>query len=161
MATSRKSVLITGCSAGGIGAGLAEVFQERGYHVFATLRTPSKLPQALSNAANVTVLTLDVLSSESIAAAVESVKKETGGKLDVLVNNSGRGTFVPALDTSIEEAKKLFDLNFWAPLAMLQAFAPLLIKAKGCLVNNTSANSIAPMAFMSKCPIFYSHSLTS
>jgi len=149
MATSRKSVLITGCSAGGIGAGLAEVFQEKGYHVFATLRTLSKLPQALSNAANVTVLTLDVLSSESIAAAVESVKKETGGKLDVLVNNSGRGTFVPALDTSIEEAKKLFDLNFWAPLAMLQAFAPLLIKAKGCLVNNTSANSIAPMAFMS------------
>lgn len=153
MSVSRKSVLITGCSAGGIGAGLAEVFQEKGYHVFATLRNPSKIPQSLSNAANVTVLTLDVLSSESIAAAVQSVEKETGGKLDVLVNNSGGGMFVPALDTSIEEAKKLFDLNFWAPVAMLQAFAPLLIKAKGCIVNNTSANSVIPMPFLSECPI--------
>ncbi|KAI9867944.1 MAG: hypothetical protein M1813_007766 [Trichoglossum hirsutum] len=153
MATSRKSVLITGCSAGGIGAGLAEVFQENGYHVFATLRNPSKVSQTLSNAANVTVLTLDVLSSESIAAAVESVKRETSGKLDVLVNNSGGGIFAPALDTPIEEGKKLFDLNFWAPMAMLQAFAPLLIKAKGCIVNNTSASSFIPMPFMSKCPI--------
>ncbi|KAJ9145412.1 Short-chain dehydrogenase protein [Pleurostoma richardsiae] len=149
MAASRKSVLITGCSAGGIGSGLAEVFQEKGYHVFATARNPAKIPQTLSNASNVTVLTLDVLSFESIAAAVESVKRETGGKLDVLVNNSGGGLFAPALDTSIEDGKKLFDLNFWAPMAIVQAFAPSLIKAKGCLVNNTSANAVVPMPFMS------------
>ena len=153
MATSRKSVLITGCSAGGIGAGLAEGFQEKGYHVFATLRTPSKISQTLSNAANVTILTLDVLSSESIAAAVESVMRKTDGKLDVLINNSGRNLIGPALDISIEEAKKLFDLNYWAPMAMIQAFAPLLIKAKGCIVNNTSANAVAPFAFMSKYSI--------
>jgi 1-acylglycerone phosphate reductase len=161
MTSPRKSVLITGCSAGGIGAALAEVFHEKGYHVFATVRNPSNIPVTLSSAANVTILTLDVLSSESIAATVESVKRETGGGLNVLVNNSGGGSFVPALDASIEEGKKLFDLNFWAPLAMLQAFAPLLIKAKGCIVNNSSANAYVPMAFMSKCPIFYSHSLTS
>ncbi|EXJ91934.1 hypothetical protein A1O3_00484 [Capronia epimyces CBS 606.96] len=147
--TRRKSVLISGCSAGGIGAALAHVFQEKGYHVFASLRNPAKIPPHLSNAPNVTVLTLDVLSSESIAAAVEKINRDTGGTLDVLVNNSGTGIFAPALDTPIEEARKLFDLNFWAPLAMLQAFAPLLIKAKGCLVNNTSANAVVPMALMS------------
>ncbi|KAK9365895.1 hypothetical protein V1509DRAFT_631779 [Lipomyces kononenkoae] len=149
MASPRKSILITGCSAGGIGAALAEVFHEKGYHVFATVRNPSKISESLSGAANITVLTLDVLSLESIEAAVETVKRETGGKLDVLVNNSGGGSFVPALDASIEEGKKLFDLNFWAPLAMLQAFAPLLIRAKGCIVNNSSANAYVPMAFMS------------
>ncbi|CAM1503331.1 Fc.00g081070.m01.CDS01 [Cosmosporella sp. VM-42] len=143
------SVLITGCSAGGIGDGLAQVFHEKGYHVFATARNPSKISQSLSSASNVTVLTLDVLSSDSIAAAVESVKKETDGRLDVLINNSGGVSFVPALDLSIEEGKKLFDLNLWAPLAMLQAFAPLLIEAKGCLVNNTSANAYLPMPCMS------------
>jgi 1-acylglycerone phosphate reductase len=111
MASPRKSVLITGCSAGGIGAALAEVFHEKGYRVFATLRSPSKISQTLSSATNVTILTLDVLSSESIAAAVESVKAETGGRLDILVNNSGRVSFTPALDTSIEEGKKLFDLK--------------------------------------------------
>lgn len=149
MASPRKFVLITGCSAGGIGAALAEVFHEKGYHVFATLRNPSKISQTLSSATNVTVLALDVLSSESIAAAVERVKTQTSGRLDVLINNSGRVSIAPALDLSIEEGKKLFDLNFWAPLAMLQAFGPLLIRAKGCVVNNTSANAYVPMPFMS------------
>ncbi|KAK9319296.1 short-chain dehydrogenase [Lipomyces orientalis] len=149
MAAPRKSVLITGCSAGGIGAALAEVFHEKGYYVFATVRNRSKISETLSSAANVTILTLDVLSSESIAAAVESVKRETGSRLDVLVNNSGGGSFVPALDAPVEEGKKLFDLNFWAPLAMLQAFAPLLIKAKGRIVNNSSANAYIPMPLMS------------
>ena len=144
--------MITGCSANGIGAGLAEVFQEKGYHVFATLRTPSKLPAALANAPNVTVVTLDVTSSESIAAAVDSVKRETGGTLDMLINNSGGGLMTPALDVSIEEGKRLFDLNYWAPMAMVQAFAPLLIKAKGCIVNNTSANAVVPMPLLSNLP---------
>ncbi|EMR70126.1 hypothetical protein MGN70_005654 [Eutypa lata] len=147
MALLRKSVLITGCSAGGIGAALAEVFHEKGYHVFATARNPSKIPQALSSSANVTALKLDVLSSESIAAAAEDVKRETGGKLDVLINNSGGGYYAAALDTSIEEAKKLYDLHVWAPLSILQAFAPQLIEAKGCLVNNSSISAYIPMAF--------------
>lgn len=150
MAPRRKSVLITGCSAGGIGAGLAEGFCEKGYHVFATARTTSKISQGLANASNVTVLELDVLKSESIAAAVESVKQKTGGTLDVLINNSGQAAIAPALDVSIEEGKKVFDLNFWAPLAMLQAFSPLLIEAKGCLVNNASCSAYLPMALMSR-----------
>ncbi|KAJ4177094.1 hypothetical protein NW755_014048 [Fusarium falciforme] len=149
MASLRKSVLITGCSKGGIGSALAEVFQEKGYHVFATVRNHSKISPNLSRAKNVTVLNLDVLSSGSIAAAVQSVETATDGKLDVLVNNSGSTMLVPALDASIDESKKLFDLNFWAPMAMLQAFAPLLINAKGCVVNNTSVNAQVPMGFMS------------
>ena len=144
MALGRKSVLITGCSEGGIGAGLAEAFCEKGYYVFATARTPSKISQSLAQAPNVTTLTLDVLSSEAIAAAVASVTKVTGGTLDVLVNNSGAVMIMPALDASIEEGKKLFDTNFWAMLAMIQAFAPLLIKAKGCVVNSTSASGVLP-----------------
>lgn len=145
----RKTVLITGCSTGGIGAALAEAFYSKGYHVFATARNPSKIPKSLSNSQKATILKLDVLSSESISSAVESVHRETGGTLDVLVNNSGGGLLMPALDVSIEEGKKLFDLNFWAPFAMVQAFAPLLIQAKGCVVNNTSANAHVPFPFMS------------
>lgn len=100
--------------AGGIGAGLAEAFSETGYHVFATARTTSKIPKSLSQASNVTVLKLDVLSSDDIAAAVASVKAANGGTLDVLVNNSGALMVMPMLDLSIEEGKKLFDTNFWS-----------------------------------------------
>ncbi|CZR65805.1 related to short-chain dehydrogenase/reductase [Phialocephala subalpina] len=149
MAVARKTVLITGCSAGGLGAALAEVFHDKGCHVFATARSPSKIPSSLAKSPNVTVLTLDVLSPDSIAAAVKSVGAQTEGKLDVLVNNSGSGIILPALDTSIEGGKKLFDLNFWAALAMIQAFAPLLVKAKGCIVNNTSVSSVIPIPYNS------------
>lgn len=149
MAPPNKSVLITGCSAGGIGAGLAEAFQQKGYLVFATLRNLSKAPENLTNTPNVIVLQLDVLLPASIATAVESVSKETGGHLDVLVNNSGQNFVMPALDTSIEDARKLFDINVIAPLAMIQAFSPLLVKAHGCVVNQSSASGVMPMPFLS------------
>ncbi|KAJ2985086.1 hypothetical protein NUW58_g5723 [Xylaria curta] len=147
MSSIRKYVLITGCSAGGIGAGLAEVFREKGYHVFATLRNPAKLPPSLNRVNNVTPLTLDVLSPESIAAAVKSVANETGGRLDVLVNNSGQNFIMPALDLDIEKGRKLFDLNFFAPLAMIQAFIPLIVEAKGYIVNQSSAAGYVPLPF--------------
>ena len=150
MPSLRKSVLITGCSAGGIGAGLAEAFQKKGYHVFATVRNPAKAPPNLSKAPHVTILVLDVLSAESIAAAVDSVTKENGGRLDVLVNNSGQNLVMPALDLNIEDGRKLFDLNFFAPLAVLQAFAPLLVEARGCVVNHASAAGYLPMPFLSQ-----------
>ncbi|KAI0009533.1 short-chain dehydrogenase/reductase [Xylariaceae sp. FL0662B] len=149
MAPPKKSVLITGCSAGGIGAGLAEAFQQKGYFVFATLRDLSKAPENFTNAPNVKVLQLDVLLPESIAAAVESVAKETGGRLDVLVNNSGRNFVMPGLDTSIEDARKIFDINVFAPLAMIKAFAPLLVKARGCVVNQASFAGRMAMPFLS------------
>jgi 1-acylglycerone phosphate reductase len=142
MSASKRSVLITGCSAGGIGAGLAEVFSEKGYHVFATLRNPAKLPPSLSKSSNVTPLTLDVLSPESIARAVSDVAKQTGGRLDVLVNNSGQNFVRPALDVSLEEGRK-----------------PLLIEARGHIVNQSSAAGYVPFTFMSQfshlSPTFY------
>ena len=152
MATQKKTVLITGCSAGGIGAGLAEIFLKKGYHVFPTVRDLAKLPPTLATAPNATPMKLDVLSSDSIAAAVSDVTKHTDGRLDVLINNSGQNLVRPALDTSLGEGRKLFALNFWAPLAMIQAFAPLLIEAQGCVVNQSSAAGHISMPFLSQCP---------
>ncbi|KAI8622989.1 short-chain dehydrogenase/reductase [Xylariaceae sp. FL1651] len=154
MAPAKKSVLITGCSAGGIGAGLAEAFQQKGYHVFLTLRNLSKTPANLANETNITVLQLDVLSAESITAAVENVSKATSGRLDILINNSGQNLVLPALDTTVEDARKIFDLNFFAPLAMIQAFIPLLVKAQGYVVNQSSAAGCMSMPFLSR-PLLY------
>lgn len=136
MATT-KSVLITGCSNGGIGSALAHVFQSRGYHVFATARTLSKMSE-LAELSRVTLLTLDVTQSSHIAAATESVQRQTGGTLDYLINNAGRNHFSPTLDANIEESKRIFDINLWGTLAVTQAFAPLVIKAKGTIVNIAS-----------------------
>ncbi|KIV81457.1 hypothetical protein, variant [Exophiala sideris] len=131
---SSKTVLITGCSAGGIGHALAVEFQRRGLTVFATARSTSKM-STLEKLPNMTLLPLDVTSPTSIAAAVDRVKAQTGGKLDYLINNSGRNIMGPALDADIEDAKEMFDVNFWGILRMVQAFAPLLIEAQGTIVN--------------------------
>jgi len=59
-----ESVLVTGCTAGGAGEGLALAFQSRGLHVFATARKLSSL-ENLSKLPNVTTIALDVTSTES------------------------------------------------------------------------------------------------
>jgi 1-acylglycerone phosphate reductase len=87
----QKTVLITGCSAGGIGDALAKAFHKKGLRVFATARNLAKVEELKS--LGLDVIRLDVVDDESIKQAVEKVKEATGGTLDFLVNNSGGGKF--------------------------------------------------------------------
>lgn len=147
---SQKSVLVTGCSAGGIGAAVAQAFAEEGHLVFATARTPSKVPQELHTLSNVEVVPLDVTNQGSIIEAVRAVKTKTGGGLDCLINNAGLNYTMPSLDASLEDGKKLFDTNFWSVLALCQAFAPSLISAKGVIVNISSIAGYLNTPYMGK-----------
>lgn len=138
-----RSILITGCSKGGLGDSLARAFHAHGLRVIATARNPSKMEHL--KALGIETLTLDVTSQESIQRCVQEVSSLTGGSLDILLNNSGAGYHLPLTDVSIDAARELFDLNVWAVLAMIQAFMPLLLKSShdGMIVNNTSIASIA------------------
>ena len=95
--TSKKTVLITGCSDGGIGSGIALTFHQRGYHVFATARDTSNM-FALKDLPRMTLLILDVEDPTHIVNAVKTVESTTGGTLDILINNAGRNHFMPVLD---------------------------------------------------------------
>jgi 1-acylglycerone phosphate reductase len=90
----QKTVLITGCSEGGIGDALAKNFHAKGHRVFATARNLKKV-QHLKEL-GLDIILLDVTDEDSISQAVEAVKKLTGGKLDILVNNSGAGKILPS-----------------------------------------------------------------
>jgi 1-acylglycerone phosphate reductase len=147
---AKKTVLITGCSNGGIGAAMSKAFSDQGYHVFATLRNTSKAG-SLAQMPNVEILQLEVTSPESIEECVLEVQKRTGGTLDILVDNAEADFVKPLLDVSIEEAKKLYDVNVWSILATTQAFAPLLIKAKGIVCNISSIAATMPLAWSGKC----------
>lgn len=134
MVITKQSVLITGCSKGGIGSALVTEFQSRGLHVFATARDLAKMNH-ISTLKNVTLIRLDVTDEASIEAAVARVRAVTG-RLDYLVNNSGAQHVAPILETKLAVAKSIFDVNFFGVLLMSQAFAPLLIATKnGCIVN--------------------------
>ena len=149
MANSRtkKTALITGCSEGGLGASLALAFARHDFHVFATLREPAKAGNSLSSHPDIQLLPLEVTNSSSIASCASMVEKDTGGTLDVLVNNAGMMFVMPLLDTSIEESKKLYDVNVWGLLAVTQAFAPMLVKSQGAILNIASIAGAVRMAW--------------
>ena len=140
-----KTVLITGCSDGGLGSALAlEFANSPKYHVLATARNPAKLSQLHDNP-NITLLTLDVLSEASIQSCLASVSSQPRS-LDMLINNAGSGLMSPLSDaTDLNACRQAFDLNVWAALAMTQAFLPLLIKSRGVVVMNSSVASVVPM----------------
>ncbi|OAL39462.1 hypothetical protein AYO20_01332 [Fonsecaea nubica] len=158
---TRKTVLITGCSAHGLGHALAIAFHKAGLRVFATARNPDKM--ARLEELGIECLTLDVLDEESIKGCVEVVRRltrregEDEGRLDCLVNNAGGGYNMPVADLSIPDAKALFDLNVWSCISVTQAFLPLLINAArpsahssstwtppSLILNNTSVSSVEP-----------------
>lgn len=134
-----KTVLVTGCSNGGLGAAMAMAYQARGFRVFATLRNRAK-GGSLEEIEGIEILELDVTSEESVRQCAKEVEKLTGGSLDILVNNAGIATIMPLLDTSVADAKKIYDSNVWAILLMTQAFAPMLIKSKGTVCNISSVS---------------------
>lgn len=143
----QKTVLITGCSDGGLGAALAVAYHEAGYRVLASSRNISKM--AALNAMGIATLTMDVMSEDSISACVSEVTKLTGGTLNVLLNNAGAQYNMPISDLSIPEAKRIFDLNVWSCISTIQAFLPLLMRAKdgAMVVNHTSVGSTAGLPF--------------
>ena len=139
---AKRTVLITGCSDGSLGAALAKAFHNNGWRVFASARNVAKLAQ--SKTAGIEIVQLDTLSDESIANCVTQVASLTGGSLDLLLNNAGAGYSMPIMDMEISKARELFDLNVFSLISTTRAFFLLLTKSThgGIVVNNTSCSSL-------------------
>lgn len=158
---SSKAVLVTGTSAGGIGSAIALSFQKRNFVVFAAVREPAKAAH-LAPLPGVHILTMDVTSAASIAAAAQTVQAGTNGKgLDILVNNSGTGYTVPLADANLEQGKKMFEVNFWGVLAVCQAFIPQLAANKGTIVTISSVGGVMATPWIGKFLKFISFIGTS
>ncbi len=137
-----RTILITGCSSG-IGRGIASVFIQQGWKVFATARNPLDIIDFSQMGA--TTLALDVTSDDSVNAAAEYVTKKHGS-LDVLVNNAGFGIYGPLEELPIEKAKKQFETNVFGLARVTNAFLPLLRLGNRPLIVNIS--SVAGLAAM-------------
>ncbi|KAL2845315.1 hypothetical protein BJX68DRAFT_133808 [Aspergillus pseudodeflectus] len=143
---SQKSVLITGCSPGGIGNALAREFHKHGLRVFATARDAESIRDLA--ALGVETLSLTVDDEESVQRCLAEVKERLGDKgLDYLVNNAGRNYTVPALEVDLAEVRATFETNFVAIVNICKTFVPLLIKAKGTIVQIGSVAGIIPYVF--------------
>jgi len=142
----RKSVLITGCSTGGIGNALAREFHSSGLRVFATARKTEDIADLAEQ--GIEILSLVVDDEISVKECYAEVHNRVGDKgLDYLVNNAGRNYTVPAIHVDLSEARLTFEVNFFAVIRMCQVFLPLLLKSKGTIVQIGSVAGVMPYVF--------------
>ena len=127
-----KVVLITGASEG-IGRACAQVFRDRGAKLSLLARSEGKLRSAA--AADDLVTAADLLDPASRQAFIERSVAHFG-RIDVLVNNAGAGLYAPSWRTPMPEARRLFELNFLAPLELIQLAVPhMRTQRSGAIVN--------------------------
>ncbi|CAD0024790.1 unnamed protein product [Aureobasidium pullulans] len=143
--TMPKTILITGTNPGGIGNSLAREFHAKGLRVFATARNTDSITDLAE--IGIETLSLEVTDPESIKALKEEVASRTSGKLDYLVNNAGRNYTVPATDIDFEQVQLTYEVNVFGVMRMCQAFTPLLIEAKGTIVQIGSLAGVMPYVF--------------
>lgn len=125
MADCNSFALITGCSSG-IGKELAVAFAARGVTVLATARRTESLNELTGKYTNIKALALELGDPENITQLKETVLKETGGRLDYLINNAGTHYAVTAMDLELNEVTALFQVNVFAVMQLCQMFVPLL-----------------------------------
>ena len=125
-----RVALVTGASSG-IGEATAQRLAAAGYKVYGTSRRGAQAGDR-----SFAMLLLDVTSDESVAAVVKEVIR-LEGRIDVLVNNAGFGV-VPAgaEESSIEQARSIFETNFFGLVRMTRAVVPhLRAQGSGRIIN--------------------------
>jgi NAD(P)-dependent dehydrogenase (short-subunit alcohol dehydrogenase family) len=139
---TRPVAIVTGAS-GGIGEATARALHAAGYRVFGTYRRPPA-----TRSPGIEYLACDVTSDESVETAVEKVLSKAG-HIDLLVNNAGVGLLAGAEESSLEQAKSLFDVNLFGVIRMTKAVLPTMRRQQaGRIVNISSVMGLIPSPFM-------------
>lgn len=122
--------VITGVSSG-LGRALAQCFRRNGFRVVGVSRSRPDIELELW-------IEADVTKAEDRARALRETEA-FAGRVDVLINNAGKGLYDTWEETDMAELKALFELNFFAVAAMTQEFLPLLKASRGTVINISSA----------------------
>ncbi len=130
--------LITGASAG-FGRAIAEAALGAGDTVVAAARRTAALDDLVAAApGRVEALALDVTDIDGIPAAIGGILQRHG-RIDVLVNNAGRGAIGAAEETTDAELRALMDLHFFGPVALTRAVLPgMRLRGYGAVVQMSS-----------------------
>ena len=137
-----KTAIVTGASSG-IGEATADRLAKAGYKVYGTSRRGAQAGKR-----SFEMLTLDVTSDESVAGAVGEVIAAEG-QIDLLVNNAGFGVAPGAAEeSSIAQARSIFDTNFFGMVRMTRAVVPhMRRRGAGRIINIGSVLGFLPMPF--------------
>jgi NAD(P)-dependent dehydrogenase (short-subunit alcohol dehydrogenase family) len=129
-----RSALVTGASTG-IGRASALRLDRGGWRVFAGVRREADAEDLRAAASERLVpLILDITDAGQIAAAAQRIGEEGGGGLDGLVNNAGVAIPGPLETLPIEEFRRQIEVNLTGHVAVTQAMAPAIRRARGRIV---------------------------
>lgn len=130
-----KIALVTGASSG-IGAMTAIELAKEGFTVYAAARRVDKMAELEKY--GIRPVSLDLTNEESIVQCVETIIKESG-RIDVLVNNAGYGSYGAIEDVPMEEARRQFDVNLFGMARLIQLVTPgMRANHYGKIVNISS-----------------------
>ncbi len=139
------SVLITGCSSG-IGYMTALMLQQRGYQVFASTRKADDVARLTKD--GLRCVQLDITDPRSIDQALSTVFKESGGRLDALINNAGIGLFGAIEDLPPDTLQRLFATNVFGAQALIKRVIPVMRKqGSGRIINISSTLGLVSFAY--------------
>jgi len=133
--------LITGASQG-LGLAIAEALADQGWRLVIDARHTDRLEAAageLKGSPEVVAIAGDITDADHRAELVGAVRRF--GRLDLLVNNASTlgSSPLPTLDTiRLDLLRRVYEVNVFAPLALVQPLIPLLIDSAGAVVNVTS-----------------------
>jgi 3-oxoacyl-[acyl-carrier protein] reductase len=132
-----KNIIVTGAS-GGIGNSIVEKLNECGANVLASGTRLEKLEELKSKFNNIKILKFDISQSDKIEEFIDNAANELGG-LDCIVNNAGITQDNLAIRMSIDEWKKVIDINLTSTFLMSKfAIKKMLKNKKGKIINITS-----------------------
>lgn len=131
----KKTILITGASSG-IGKATAKKLIGEGHKVYVAARRIEQMKDLEEMGA--TSIRMDIIKDEDIKTAVDKITSEQG-KIDVLINNAGYAIYGSVEDTTIEDAKRQFEVNLFGLARLTQLVLPQMRKQKSGTIINTSS----------------------
>ncbi len=131
----RPVVLLTGASSG-IGYDVAPLLVRYGYTVYGAARRVEKIEELASE--GVKALSMDVTDEASMEAAVQQII-DAEGRIDVLINNAGYGSYGAIEDVPIDEARRQFEVNLFGLARLTQLVLPhMRARGRGRILNISS-----------------------
>jgi 3-oxoacyl-[acyl-carrier protein] reductase len=133
-----KNIIITGAS-GGIGNSIVKKLYDNGANILASGTRIEKLDELKKIFEKIKILKFDISQSDKIEDFIENAAKELGGSLDCIVNNAGITQDNLAIRMSLEEWKRVIDINLTSTFLMSKFAIKKMLKNKsGKIVNITS-----------------------
>ncbi|RXZ72546.1 oxidoreductase [Agromyces albus] len=133
--TTKKVALVTGASSG-MGHAFAIQLHEAGFLVYGVARRTDRMNDL--RARGIKTIAMDITDDESTSDGVRQILTETG-RIDVLVNNAGYGSYGAVEDVPLEEARRQFEVNVFGAARLVQLVLPSMRSHKsGTIINITS-----------------------